>query len=114
MPSDTLPFFLQPDNVANLALYYERAGFEARIAYAYRSEYLDEVGGDSNEDLYVDEHGQIDFKARYSFNENYEIYFEVLNLTDEPVRFISGRDTGRLAENEIYGWNAKIGFQVDF
>jgi len=111
---DDLPFFLQPDNVGNVQLYFERAGFEARLAYAYRSEYLDEVGGDPNEDLYVAERGQLDFKARYSFNENYEIYFEVLNITDEPLRFFSGDNTSRLAENEIYSWNAVIGVQIDF
>jgi TonB-dependent receptor len=111
---DQLPFFLQSDHVGNAAVFFERAGFEARLAYTYRSEYLDEVGGDANEDLYIDSRAQWDFKASYAFGDHYEVYFEVLNFTDEPVRYLSGRNTGRLTENEIYSWNAVLGLQVQY
>ncbi len=111
---DKLPFFLQSDNVANIALYWEKYGFEARLAWSYRSEYLDEVGGDPEEDLYIDAYSQVDFKASYAIGDHFDIYFEALNLTDEPLRYISGKDSGRLAENEIYGWNAKLGLQFNY
>lgn len=35
-------------------------------------------------------------------------------MTDEPLRFFSGKNSGRLAENEIYSWNAVAGVQVTF
>jgi hypothetical protein len=35
-------------------------------------------------------------------------------MTDEPLRMFSGRKSGRLAENEIYSWNALAGIQVKF
>jgi hypothetical protein len=35
------------------------------------------------------------------------------NLTDEPLRYFSG-DRSRMAENEIYSWNALAGFSVKF
>jgi hypothetical protein len=35
------------------------------------------------------------------------------NLTDEPLRYTSGRGR-RLAENEMYSWNATAGIQVKF
>jgi TonB-dependent receptor len=111
---DKLPFFLQSDHVANVALFWERSGFEARIAYNYRSEYLDEVGGNPDEDLYLDARGQLDFKASYAVTDNVDIFMNVINITDEPLRFISGRDTGRLAENEIYSWNAMLGVQMQY
>ena len=111
---DDVPFFLQSDDVYNAAVFFERAGFEARLAYAYRSEYLDEVGGDENEDLYIDGYGQLDFKVSYALSGYFDVFLEVHNITDEPVRFISGRDSGRLAENEIYSWNAVLGVQVEF
>jgi hypothetical protein len=34
----------------------------------------------------------------------------VQNITDEPLRYFSG-DKRRLAENEIYSWNALVGLQ---
>lgn len=111
---DKLPFFLQSDHIANMALFYEKAGFELRLAYNYRSEYLDEVGESPDQDLYLDSRGQLDFKASYAITDNMDLYLNVINLTDEPLRFISGRDTGRLAENEIYSWNAMLGLQMEY
>ncbi len=111
---DKLPFFLQSRDVANVSLYWEKHGFEARLAWSYRSEYLDEVGGDAEEDLYIAAHSQVDFKASYAVGDHFDIYFEALNLTDEPLRYISGKDSGRLAENEVYGWNATLGVQFNY
>jgi TonB-dependent receptor len=111
---DPVPFFLQSEHIGNAALYYERSGFEARLAYTYYSTYLDEVGDDASQDYYADDRGQLDFKASYQFTDNINAFVEVLNMTDEPLRFISGRKSGRLAENEIYGWNTLAGLQIKF
>ncbi len=110
---EKLPFFLQPDHIGNAALYFERSGFEARLAWSYRSEYLDEVGGDLNEDIYVASHSQLDFKTSYAIGDSWTVFLEVINITDEPLRYLSGDGFGRLAENEVYGWNALLGVQVD-
>lgn len=110
---EDLPFFLQSDHVGNVAVFFERGGFDARLAWAYRSAYLDEVGGDVNEDLYLDDRNQLDFKASYAITEKWSLYLEARNITDEPLRYTSGENFGRLAENEIYGWNALFGIEVD-
>lgn len=110
---DDIPFFLQSEHVGNLALFYERAGIGLRLGYSYRSEYLDTLGEGPDEDLYVDDHGQLDFKASYDFGESFTVYLQMQNLNDEPLRYVSGRGR-RLAENEIYSWNAMAGLQVKF
>jgi len=107
-----VPFFLQPENVANLSLFYEKFGFEGRIAFAYRSEYLDEVAGDAEQDIYVDSRSQLDLRLAYSVTEQWRVFTEFRNLTDEPLRYLNGNR--RLAENEIYSWNAALGVQVKF
>jgi TonB-dependent receptor len=109
---EKVPFFLQPEHTGNVALFFEKYGFEARIAYTYRSEYLDEVAEDAAQDVYVDSRGQLDFKASYAFNPKWRVFLEVLNITDEPLRYLNGNV--RLAENEIYSWNAVAGVQVTF
>jgi TonB-dependent receptor len=111
---ESVPFFLQSEHVGNASLFYERAGFEARIAYTYYSTYLDALGDDESQDLYFDDRGQLDFKASYQFSEHFNAFVQFLNMTDEPLRMFSGRQSGRLAENEIYSWNAMAGFQVKF
>jgi TonB-dependent receptor len=107
-----VPFFLQPEHVANVALFYEKFGFEGRIAYNYRSEYLDEVAGDEEQDLYVDSRSQLDLKLAYAVTEQWRVFAEFRNLTDEPWRYLNGNR--RLAENEIYSWNAAAGVQIRF
>jgi len=109
---EEVPFFLQPEHVANLALFYEKFGFEGRIALAYRSEYLDEVAGDADQDIYVDSHSQLDLKLAYAITEQWRVFAEFRNLTDEPWRYLNGNK--RLAENEIYSWNAAAGVQIRF
>jgi TonB-dependent receptor len=107
-----VPFFLQPEHVGNVAVFYEKFGFEGRIAYTYRSDYLDEVAGDAEQDIYVDSRSQLDLKLAYAVAEHWRVFVEFRNLTDEPWRYLNGNK--RLAENEIYSWNAAAGVQVRF
>jgi TonB-dependent receptor len=109
---EDVPFFLQPEHVANLALFYEKFGFEGRIAWTYRSEYLDEVAGDADQDIYVDSRSQLDMKFAYAINADWRVFVEFRNLTDEPWRYLNGNR--RLAENEIYSWDAAAGVQIRF
>lgn len=109
-----VPFFLQSDHIGNAALFFERSGFEARLAYTYYSTYLDALGDDVAQDLYFDKRGQLDFKTSYQVTDHVDVFFEALNITDEPLRFFSGKNSGRLAENEIYSWNVVGGVQVSF
>jgi TonB-dependent receptor len=105
--------FLQSDHVGNAALFFEKRGFEMRLAYTYRSKYLEALGDDASTDLYIDAHGKLDFKTSYGFSEHVTGFLQFQNITDEPLRMLSG--TGRrLAENEIYSWNALAGVQIEF
>jgi TonB-dependent receptor len=110
---EKVPFFLQSEHVGNVALFYELQGLELRLAYAYRSEYLDSLGDSAEQDLYVDTHGQLDFKVSYEFSKQFSAFFQMQNINDEPLRFYSG-DKSRLAENEIYSWNMLAGVNIKF
>lgn len=112
---DKVPFFLQSDDILSVSLFWAKYGFEARLGYAYRSEYLDTLGEaeDGSEDLYVDAHGQLDFKASYQFGKGTTVYLQMQNITGEPLRYYSG-DRSRMAENEFYSWNATAGVTVKF
>jgi TonB-dependent receptor len=108
-----VPFFLQSEHIGNVALFYELNGLELRLAYAYRSEYLDTIGDTADQDLYVDTHGQLDFKASYQLTKQASAFIQWQNINDEPLRFFSG-DRSRLAENEIYSWNMLAGMSFKF
>lgn len=109
---DEVPLLTQSDTVASAQISYENAGFSGRIAYTYRSEYLDAVGGDASEDLYVDAFNQWDARVAYKFGPT-TVFLEGSNLNDEPQRFFVG-SRNRIAENERYGYSVRAGVQLSF
>lgn len=73
---------------ANLILMYENYGFQVRLAYNWRDEFLQNTnrGNDHNPE-YVEEYYQVDLSIGYDVNENLSLSLEGLNLTEEDVRW---------------------------
>ncbi len=111
--SDDLPFFRQPDAIGNAAVYYTIGPFEARVAATYRDDYLQEIGGDNDEDVYFGERTQVDVKLSYAPTDRWSFFGEVQNINDASRREYQG-DAGRLFADELYSWTALIGATVTF
>ena len=105
---DELPFFKQSDSIMNLALIYEKYGFEGRVSYSRNDDFLDDVGANVGTDIFVRGRAVIDAKLSYRFTRKLKVFVELLNLTEEPLREFTGV---RARENdfEIYKWKAKVG-----
>jgi TonB-dependent receptor len=111
-PGD-IPLFFQSKNIGNVQLFYEKYGFAARVAYSYRSKYLDVLGGDASTDEYTDDNGQLDVHASYQLTKQVTIFADGTNLTDAPWRrFIGTKD--QLVERERYSFSVRGGVQVHF
>ncbi|MDP5029748.1 TonB-dependent receptor domain-containing protein, partial [Paraglaciecola sp.] len=68
----------------NLVGFYEKDGFQARVAFNNRESFLQTLrNGDTGEPEYVDTYGQWDVSASYDINENFTVVFEGINITDE-------------------------------
>lgn len=68
----------------NLIGFYEKDGFQARIAYNNRESFLQTLrNGDTGEPEYVDTYGQWDISASYDINDNLTVILEGINITDE-------------------------------
>ena len=73
---------------ANLVAFYDKHGFQARLAVNWQDEYLDHFGQAQNNSAYgteptfVNANTQIDFSTSYDFNAHWGVYFEALNLND--------------------------------
>lgn len=106
--ADKLPFFKQADRIANVALFYEKAGWEARIALSYNDDYLNDVGANTDTDIYIRGRRPLDAKLSYRVNRHFKIFGEFLNLTEEPLREYTGIPN-RENDFEIYRWKAKFG-----
>ncbi|WP_240609550.1 TonB-dependent receptor [Phenylobacterium deserti] len=95
-------------NSANFVGFYDKYGFEARIAVNYREEYLRGFGQNQNtgafgsEPTFENPNLQIDFSTSYQINEQLNVFFEALNLTNE-VQSTHGRFDNQLLDVFAYG-----------
>lgn len=72
---------------ANLVAMYENYGFDVRLAYNWRDKFLNETGrGGSSNPVYVEAYSQIDLNVGYDITENFNVFFEGINLNGENVR----------------------------
>jgi TonB-dependent receptor len=76
-------------NSANFVPFFDKYGFQARVAINHRSEYLDSFGQRQNnsqfgtEPTFVNAATYVDLSTSYEVNKNFSVYFEALNLTDQ-------------------------------
>lgn len=73
------------EHSANAVLYFDHNGIDARLAYAWRSEYLrdDPVGRQFGAERHINSYGQLDFSVNVPITRMFEIGLDVTNLLDE-------------------------------
>jgi iron complex outermembrane receptor protein len=103
------------ETVANVTLYYERDGVQARISNRYRSEFLGEVAGFGNGRTLrqVGAESIVDAQIGYQFEsgplEGLSAQFQVNNLTDEPFFTYENGDERRIIDHQVYGRTFLVG-----
>jgi iron complex outermembrane recepter protein len=76
-------------NSYNFIPFYDKYGFQARVAVNHRAEYLQNFGQTQNnsqfgtEPTFVNAATYVDFSTSYEINKHFNVYFEALNLTDQ-------------------------------
>jgi iron complex outermembrane receptor protein len=104
---------------ANLVAFYDKNGFEARVAVNYRKEYLRQFGQNQNtgafgsEPTFENENLQIDFSTSYALTKEIKLFFEALNLTNE-VQSTHGRFDNQLLDVFAYGRRYTAGARFRF
>lgn len=102
----------QSKHVGNLALVFEKYGITSRLSWNFNGKKLLEVGGDLDEDIWVDDHSQLDFLFRVQVAKRWAIVFEAINITDEPYTAYEG-STEWIRQQEYYSWWATLGVRFD-
>lgn len=103
---------LQPKRVYNAQVYWEKYGFTARVAFNYIDEYVREVGGLSGA-VTNNDATRIDAQLSYRINNNWTVFVEGKNLTEEVKAWYSNKPS-RPEEYEYTGWNASGGIRFRF
>jgi TonB-dependent receptor len=98
----------------NATLYYEIDRFSARIAYAYRDDWLTATSGTGNRFEGYGPTTNVDFSARYSLTDRWDLTFEGLNLTDDYQDRWTDIEARRRYEWDHTGRIYKLGARFNF
>jgi len=112
-PGEVFPLVGQSRHTANFIGSFQRWGATARVAYNYRSRYLNVVQGLADNDEYIDDYGQWDSQFEYALRWRVRLFADVVNLGDAQLRAYSG-DRSRVRMVELTGRRVQFGTRVDF
>ncbi len=100
------------DSTYNFTLYYENAGFDARLSYNYKDKYVEYIHLNMYP-VYRDAYGQTDLSVSYALTEQLKLSLKGINLTDEET---SGYTLNPAfpTMNEFSGRRISLGLRADF
>ena len=99
---------------ANIVGFYDKYGFQARLAVNWRDSYLDHFGQQQNgslfgtEPTFVNSNTTVDFSTSYDITKQLSIYGEALNLTDSGYS-TRGRFSNQFLDIVSYGRRFTVG-----
>jgi TonB-dependent receptor len=101
-------------DTANLSGIYENDRFQARIAYNWRGEYLNETNrGGFNNPRYIEDYSQIDLNVSYSVTDALTLSLEGINVTGEDSRS-HGRNDAMMWDMYDLGARYQLGARYTF
>jgi outer membrane receptor protein involved in Fe transport len=103
----------QADQLYNASIFFDNSEFAVRIAVNHKGEYIQDHGGNEDEDSFYGENTSVDLSASYNPNEQLMVFFEANNLTNEPLKYYQG-SKGRPLQTEYYGMRASLGMKYSF
>jgi TonB-dependent receptor len=107
---EMIPLPGQARHTANVALFYDAKRLYAKISSNFHDAFLLELGQEPDFDLYYDRAFHLDFSADYMLGEHFNIFLDMINLTNAPLRMYMG-DPGRTKQQEYYSFWGRIGFR---
>jgi len=115
--SDGLPLPGSPKHTANGSISYEKGPFNIRLSANYHSDFIDpdegSIGESEWEDRYYDDAFSLDLNGGYRLNDVVQVYYEISNLTNEPMRFYQGSEE-YVAQEEWYDRRFLVGIKADW
>jgi iron complex outermembrane recepter protein len=96
-------------NVVNAALFWGYQGFDTRLNVRHRSKFVSSQFAVDEQQTFFDGETVFDYQASYQINDNFNVMFQAINLTDEPTKSFFGQEsqTGTL---QFFGRQYFLGF----
>ncbi|WP_164849853.1 TonB-dependent receptor [Mucilaginibacter limnophilus] len=102
----------QANHVGNGSLAYEGRKFSARVSLNFNGSYLSEIGGTKEEDIYIKNRMQLDATAGYAINNQFRLFVEALNLTNQPLQAYQG-NANQYIQREFYSYWMRFGVKFN-
>ena len=111
--AETIPLPGQSKHSGNLALFYDSKSLYIKLAANIHDPFLYRIGEISDFDEYYDKSFHLDFNASVFITDNFTIFTDVRNITNEPLRMYI-KDEERIQKIEYYSWSARLGLKLQF
>lgn len=100
------------DSTYNFTLYYENAGFDARLSYNYKDKYVEYIHLNMYP-VYRDAYGQTDIAIGYALTDSLKLSLKGINLTDEATQGYTLNPAFPVM-HEFSGRRISLGLRADF
>ena len=103
-------------DTANFIGFYDKNGYQVRIAYNWRDDFLAGTGQNNvgaGPPTYVSDYAQWDMSLSYDINENAVVFLDVINLTNETTH-VYGRTKAQTLFAGQSGSRYNLGFRYTF
>ncbi|MDD2965098.1 MAG: TonB-dependent receptor [Bacteroidales bacterium] len=102
----------QAKHALNAAVFFDNKTFYAKLSLNYHNEFLHKLGADADLDEYYDRELHLDFNANYNINPYLNVFVDVVNITNSPLKYYLGtRD--RVLKQEFYSWWGRLGLKIN-
>ncbi|WP_272148756.1 TonB-dependent receptor [Tenacibaculum aiptasiae] len=99
----------QAGTLFNAQLFFEKGGFNTRLAFNHKGSYAIGFGERDIDDVYYGTYNTLDFSASYQIGKNWTIYTDVNNILNNPLIYHYGKTEDRPKQVEYYGIKGNIG-----
>jgi len=112
---EVIPLPGQAPNTLNLSLFYDTPKIYLKISANYSDVFLSTLGVDPDLDEYYGAQWRVDVNGYYQVNKVVQIFGDVRNVTNDPLRYYLGSpDNRRILQTEFYSFWARIGARLQF
>lgn len=105
-----------PEQMLNASIYFDKAGFKARVSYNYTSAFQDdeEYQSDSRLRRYYDATSYLDVNLSYTLGRKFKttFYCDFKNLTNQPLRYYIGGQKDCTTQVEYYAPKINVGIKI--
>jgi TonB-dependent receptor len=113
--TETISMPGQAPHTLNLSLFYDSPKWYFKVSANYSDIFLETIGATPDLDQFYAAQWRVDLNGYYQINKHIQIFGDLRNVTNEPLRFYLGpQENERILLTEYYSFWARIGARLNF